>query len=497
MRLSQNTALQSAIKHARYQREQHRVGIVHLGIGAFHRAHQAWYTEQVLAQFGGHWRITGVSLRSERVHAQLAPQDCLYTLEIRDGAKRERQLIGAIANILVAPKEPENVIAALAAADTSVVTLTITEKGYYLAPSTGELAKDHIDLQHDREHIKQPRTALGFLTAAMAERRQQQRPGLTVISCDNMSTNGKKLRQALLEFSRIIDPTLADWIAKHCRFPNTMVDRIVPATTPDDLRHLEHELGLEDQGAVFSEPFSQWIIEDNFAGPVPQWNKVGVQYVADVTPFENMKLRLLNASHSAIAYIGAVAGYNTVDQVIAKPSLHRFIEKLMQEEAAPTLRMPATFDLNAYQQNLLQRFANSALQHQCQQIAIDGSQKIPNRLFPILRWQLQYHGSISLTTAALAAWVRYLQGVDEFGNRYSIEDPMAAQFAAIFKDQRKSARTALVELRQIETLFPADIASNDKVFSAIDGWLKVYEQQGINHAIQDFLLTSKQVKTDL
>ncbi|AKH69282.1 mannitol-1-phosphate/altronate dehydrogenase [Spongiibacter sp. IMCC21906] len=492
MRLNQNSRLANAIKQANYQREQHRAGIVHLGLGAFHRAHQAWYTEQVLNQFGGDWRIIGVSLRSPTVHDQLAPQDYLYTLIISEGVHRHQQLIGALAKVLIAPQQPEQVISALAAAATQVVTLTITEKGYCLRPDGKQLDEQHSEVQHDLKNVAQPRTALGFLAAGLAARRDQHKPGLTIISCDNISGNGEKLRSALLQFCRRIDPTLADWIDSHCRFPATMVDRIVPATTPENIQDLATDLGYQDQAAVFSEPFCQWVIEENFAGPMPPWDKVGAQYVTDVTPFEAMKLRLLNASHSAIAYLGCLAGYNTVDRVIANPVLRKAIEQLMTEEAAPTLSMPIDFDLQAYQQSLLQRFANSALQHRCQQIAIDGSQKIPNRLFPILRWQRQHKGPIVITTAALAAWLRYLQGIDETGNRYPINDPMATQLDAIFAQHNNSAKNALPALRESNGLFPKDIAAQDEVFIAIENWLTAFEQQGIVQAIELYQNHDKQ-----
>lgn len=488
MRLNQHTPLPAAISRPNYPREQIRAGIVHLGVGAFHRAHQAWYTEQALRGYGGDWAITGVSLRSSAVRDQLAPQDYLYTLEVRHGEHRRRQLIGAIKQVLVASEQAEQVIAALSGADTKVVTLTITEKGYCLSNSEGLLDQQHPDIQHDYRQPCQPRSALGFLAAAMARRKQQQLPGLTVISCDNIAGNGSKLRRALLQFSKVLDTELAQWIDQHCRFPNTMVDRIVPATTPADLAQLQQYCGYQDQAAVFTEPFSQWVIEENFAGPVPPWNQVGAQYVQDVAAFETMKLRLLNASHSAIAYIGAVTGLNTVDQVIGKPALRQFIETLMREEAAPSLNVPADFDLGNYQQQLLQRFANSALHHRCQQIAMDGSQKIPNRLLPILRWQLEHQGSIKLTTAALAAWLRYLEGVDEAGQTYAIHDPMVEQLAAIYHRHGGKATSALKEILEQEALFPEDLSRDPRLMNALSHWLERFQQQGI---IQSLRVTSQ------
>ena len=483
MRLDSHTVLPDTIARPRYQRERHGPGIVHLGVGAFHKAHQARYTEAVLNQFGGDWRITGVSLRSAEAHRQLADQDYLYTLEVRDGSNCQRQVIGALADLIVAPQHPQRVVAALSAAQTAVVTLTVTEKGYCLSPQSSRLDCEHPDIHHDLAHPDHPRSALGYLAAGLRVRRQLQRPGLTLISCDNISGNGEKLRHALLGFCQLLDPALAQWIDRHCRFPSTMVDRIVPASSDSDILHLEQATGYRDRAAVFTEPFSQWVIENNFAGPVPAWNRVGAEYVDDVAPFETMKLRMLNAAHSAIAYIGVLAGYPTVDTLMAVPALHRFVESLMRDEAAPTLALPAGYDLRDYRQRLLQRFANTALQHRCQQIAMDGSQKNPNRLLPILRWQLEHDGPIACTTAALAAWLRYTQGVDEAGNQYQVDDPMAAQFTALFETRGRKAKDYLPGFRSMNSLFPQDIASSDRAFNAIAEWLERFESQGVAAAI--------------
>lgn len=491
MRLNDHIDTPNSLKKPQYLRHDRRPGIVHLGIGAFHRAHQAWYTEQVLNRCGGHWRIIGVSLRSPAVRDQLAAQDWLYTLEVRDGEQRQQQLIGALAQVIVAPENPAAVIAALASPDIHVVSLTITEKGYYLSADTSgpgaQLNLSHADIQHDLGHPEQPRTALGFLCEAMAVRRAAMRPGLTLISCDNIANNGGTLRGALLHFSQQLDPTLANWIDRHCRFPATMVDRIVPATTATDLDQLAASLGYEDQAAVFCEDFCQWIIEENFAGPVPPWHQVGAEFVADVAPFEAMKLRLLNASHSAIAYFGCLTGRDCVAQVVTQPTLRRAVAALMAEGAA-TLELPADYDLQAYQQRLLQRFGNTALAHRCQQIAMDGSQKLPNRIMPILGWQRQRDAPLTMTTAVLAAWLYYLGGKDEQGRRYPINDPMADHLSDLVAAHTSADTAALLRaLADRQIVFCQAVAADERVIAAISHWLEHFKTRGVLAALQAVL----------
>ncbi|MBD2859415.1 mannitol dehydrogenase family protein [Spongiibacter sp. KMU-158] len=484
MRLSAQTAASLKTPLPEYFKQRPQAGIVHLGLGAFHRAHQAWYTHKVLEQFGGDWRIIGVSLRSSNAREQLQTQDNLYTLEVRDGNSTQREIIGAISEVIVAPESPERVIQTIASATTHVVTLTITEKGYCLSSASGELDLSHPEIQNDLQQPNSPLTALGFLAAALAQRKMQNRSGLTILSCDNIAANGKKLRAALLKFCQQLDPALADWVDENCRFPCSMVDRIVPASSETDIHQLKRDCAYEDRAAVFTEPFSQWVIEQNFAGAVPAWDKVGAEYVSDVAPFEAMKLRLLNASHSAIAYMGAVMAYQTVDEFIANATLRQFIAELMHEEAAPTLSLPASFDLAAYEQQLLQRFANSALRHRCQQIAMDGSQKIPNRLLPILRWQLNNNKQSWRTSAAIAAWLRYLMGKDETGNAYPINDPMSARFSEVYEKAAGDSSAIVTSMLSLQEIFPIELHNNARVVAEITDWLNAFRQQGILAALE-------------
>ena len=441
-----------------------KMGLVHLGVGAFHRAHQAFYTDAVLREFGGDWGICGVSLRSSRVRDALAPNDYDYTLAVKDGPDTQQQTISAIQEILVAPESPAAVIDRLAASCTQVVTLTITEKGYCLNPASGALDFSAPEIVHDLENITQPQSAIGFLVAGLQQRRAHKLKGLTLLSCDNLSGNGSKLQAAVLQFSSRLDEGLAAWIAENCTFPNSMVDRIAPANN--------------DLTTVVTEPFCQWVVEDNFAGPIPAWNKVGAEFVADVKPFEDMKLRLLNASHSTMAYLGCLAGYQTIADVVAEPAFAALVTQLMALEMVPTLQGLGDFDVTAYQAQLLQRFANRGLEHRTSQIAIDGSQKIPQRLLPGLQWQLQQAASIDATMLGLAAWIRYTMGVDEQSVRYPVDDPLAATFATAADTAAGDIQQYMQTVLALESVFPPQLANNETFRAQLLTQLRALQNDG-------------------
>ncbi len=459
MRLGNNSLAALARKdivQPRYDRNTTRAGIVHLGVGAFHRAHQAWYTEAAMNQFGGDWRIIGVSLRRPNMRDALAPQDGLYSLVTRRNELAECQIIGALSDILVAPESPGAVIKALAAADIHVATLTITEKGYGLS-GEGELNREQSDIAHDLNTQGAPRSALGFLAQALALRQAKKLPGLSLISCDNLSDNGHKLRNALLQFAELKSAALARWIDAHCRFPNTMVDRIVPATTDLSISEFVDDFGYVDAAPVFTEPFSQWVIERNFAGPVPPWHKVGAQLVDDVAPFEAAKLRTLNASHSLIAYLGCVQGKETVADAMEEASIRASVRGLMHE-AEDTFSLPGDFSVNAYQNDLITRFENRALKHRCEQIAMDGSQKIPQRIVPIIEWHLARGSVPHFAYKAIAAWLAFLR------SDATIEDPLADQLRQLRDSSAEGAVNALLGMRAI---FPAALGDHHEVRSQV------------------------------
>jgi fructuronate reductase len=403
-----------------------RRGIVHLGLGAFHRAHQAVYTDDAMSAGARDWGITGVSLRATRVRDQLEPQNGLYTVTQSGNTGHEIRLIGAIQQALVVPENPQAVIAALASADTHIVTLTLTEKGYHrrtdqtLDTRAAPVAADLAGGAH---------TLYGLLAQALALRRTQGLPGLTLLCCDNLADNGQQLEQLLQEFLQRVDPSLAAWARRECRCPATMVDRIVPATTQSDLQWLQQQLGVHDAAAVMTEPFRQWVIEDRFAGPRPPWEIGGAQFVSKVAPYETAKLRMLNGAHSALAYIGLARGHERVDEAIADPALAALINLLMRAEAARSFEPAPGQDLEAYADLLLARFANRARPHRLRQIAMDGSQKIPQRLLDTLRSaQSQGRGCPALLQA-LGAWIAFVRG-----DRGPVEDPAAPELAALWRD---------------------------------------------------------------
>lgn len=399
MRLSAATADRQSADVARpaYDRAAQARGIVHLGIGAFTRAHQAVYTDDAMAAGDRDWAITGVSLRSPAVAEALNPQDGLYTVTERSGAGEATRLIGAVRDVLVAPHDPQAVVAAIAARETRIVTLTVTEKGYLLAPDgTLDLAR----AQGGDGGIYR------YLREGLAARRSAGLGGLTLVSCDNLAGNGDRLTAALATYLDAADAALASWVATECACPSTMVDRIVPAATDAMLDATAARLGVRDEGAIVTEPFRQWVIEDRFAGARPRWEAGGAAFVADVRAYETAKLRMLNGAHSALAYLGLAHGHAHVHEAIADPAVRPLVERLMREEAAPTVERAPGQDLGGYADALLARFANPALPHRLAQIAMDGSQKIGPRWLEPLAVNRARGRRCPATVEALAAWLR-------------------------------------------------------------------------------------------
>lgn len=421
MRLSPATLsrLPGDVERPDYDRAAQRRGIVHLGLGAFHRAHQAAYTDRAMAAGDRDWAITGVSLRSPQMHDALAPQDGLYALTERDGSAERTRVIGAIRDVLVAPHDPAAVVCALAARDTRVVTLTITEKGYHRR-SDGTL--DPAVTTGDA------RTIYHYLRNAVAARRAAGHSGMTLVSCDNLTANGPALHRSIAEFLDVTAPDLRAWFEAECACPSTMVDRIVPAVTTTELDALAQRIGLRDEAAVFTEPFHQWVIEDRFAGPRPRWEAGGAAFVADVGPYETAKLRLLNGAHSALAYLGLERGLSFVHEAVADPAIRPLVERLMRLEAAPTIEAAAGQDLPAYIDALLHRFANPALAHRLDQIATDGSQKIGPRWLERLASAHGRDTPCEATLQALAAWIVFVRG-----DRGIVADPLADRLAATWR----------------------------------------------------------------
>ena len=432
-------SLDSAVARPRYERDGLRCGIVHLGLGAFARAHLAAVTETAL-QAGDDlaWGIVGVSLRRPDTRDALAPQGGLYTLALRDaapdGTAREAlQVIGALMQVLVAPEDPNAVLQRIAHPDTRIVSLTVTEKGYHHDPATRTLKLQDADIVHDLRHPEAPRSTLGIVVRGLQRRMQRGLPALTLLSCDNLPANGDTLRGLVLAFAQQVDGALQEWIAVRCTFPNSMVDRIVPRTTEVDRERIAARLGLRDAAPVVAEPFIDWVIEDRFAAGRPAWELGGInggaRFVPSAAPFERLKLRMVNGSHSTLAYLGLMAGLKTVDQAVAVPALRRFAHTLMRDEIEPTLSGLPGLDLADYRSRLLRRFANPALQHQLRQIAMDGSQKLPQRLLGTVADRLRDGRDIDGLALAVAGWMHHLRGSDDSGQTFEIEDPLARALA--------------------------------------------------------------------
>lgn len=429
--MNQTTPLLAKPRLERDDAQRHRPGIVHLGPGAFFRAFNAVYTAETLTETSGDWGIRAVSLRSATIRDKLAPQGYAYTSVSLTPEGTEHQLIGVINDVLVATESPETVLTAMSSPDIHIVSLTITEKGYCHNPATGDLNLNDSTIAHDIKHPDTPRSAPGFLVYALAQRRAAGLRPFTILSCDNLPNNGELTQRVVLSFARAVDADLADWIAQEGRFPSTMVDRITPATTDEDIAKLAETAGYIDQGCVVHEPFRQWVIEDDFVdGKRPNWNVAGAQFVSDVLAFETMKLRCLNGTHSTLAYLGYLAGYETIAETVADPIFATLIDKIWMQEIIPTVPQPEGEDLEAYCAALKQRYLNPAIRHRTWQIAMDGSQKLPQRLLGTITDNLAAGRGISLLALAVAGWMRYVSGIDENDQPIDVRDPLTKQLQA-------------------------------------------------------------------
>lgn len=395
-----------------YDPAAHGRGIVHLGLGAFHRAHQAAMTDAALASGGGDWRITGVSLRTTEVAELMNPQNGLYTLIERGAKGTSARVIAAIDRVIAA--DSAATLAALADPAVRIVTLTVTEKGYGIDRATGGPDLQHSAVRHDLANLNAPRGTLGLLVAALSRRRAAGVPPFTVVSCDNLTENGRLLHRGVVGFARQIDPDVADWITAEVAFPSSMVDRITPAATTETLAEAARQTGCTDLAAVETEPFLQWVIEDHFPQGRPQWEAGGAIFVTDVTTYERMKLTMLNGSHSMLAYAGLLSGYRFVRDVMADPALSRLVARHLSAAAAlmPTL---SGIDLTAYAEALLDRFRNRAIAHETSQIAMDGTEKLPQRIFQPALLAIQRGIDPAPFAFATAAWMRYALGRTEGG----------------------------------------------------------------------------------
>lgn len=476
-------SLPDAIARPAYDRGR-TAGIVHLGLGAFHRAHQAVYFDALMSQGETGWTIHGASLRSARVAAQLNPQDGLYTVVERDADGERLRIVGAVRDVLVAPEDPAGLIAAMADPGVALVMLTVTEKGYHLDPDTGRLRVEDPAVAADLGAGALPVTAPGLLVAALAARRKAGLAPFTVLSCDNLPENGPRTRAAVTGFARRLDPGLAGWIEAEGAFPASMVDRIVPATTPEDIAALEAAAGYRDEAMVKTEGFTQWVVEDRFCNRRPPLERVGVEMTGDVAGWERAKLRLLNGSHSALAYLGALAGHPYVHEAIAAPGFRAFVEKLW-DEAEAVLDAPAGFDARAYRAALVERFSNPALNHSLVQIAMDGSQKLPQRLLHTLRASRAAGRKAPAVETAIAAWMRWQFGEDERGRSFAVDDPLAQETARAVRSGGGDPRQIVAALLGIEAVFGREFAADEALRDRLAARLGALIGQGAAGVVRE------------
>ncbi len=486
MKTVASVSLPSHVQQPQYDRNALRSRIVHFGFGAFHRAHQALLTDRVLNAKGGDWGICEISLFSgDTLMSQLRAQDHLYTVLEKGAEGNQPIVIGAVHECLNAKLDSlAAIIEKFCEPQVAIVSLTITEKGYCIDPATGKLDTQNPRIVHDLENPQEPHSAPGILVEALHRRRERGLPPFTVLSCDNIPDNGHVVKNAVLGMAQKRSPELAEWIAEQVSFPGTMVDRIVPAATEESLAEIARELGVEDPCAISCEPFIQWVVEDNFVAGRPEWELAGVQMVQDVLPWEQMKLRMLNGSHSFLAYLGYLAGYAHINECMEDDAFRDAARRLMLDEQAPTLRITGV-DLTDYADSLIARFANPALQHRTWQIAMDGSQKLPQRMLEGIRVLIQRESRWPLLALGIAGWMRYVSGVDERGNPIDVRDPLSDKIRSLVESSSDAERvSALLTLSEI---FGIDLPNNPSFVAAVSDAYRRIAEDGARQAVIDTL----------
>ncbi|WP_298888059.1 mannitol dehydrogenase family protein [uncultured Serinicoccus sp.] len=494
MKLSDETlpGLPEDVARPTYDRSALRPGIVHFGVGGFHRAHEAMYLDRLLNESPEEhlgWSVVGVGTMpgDARMRDAMAAQDCLYTLVVKhpDGALEPR-VLGAMSAYLFAPDDPEAVLARMTDPDVRIVSLTITEGGYHVNQVTGEFDPADESLQADIAEPQQaPRSAFGFITEALRRRREAGDQPFTVMSCDNLPGNGDVAGQMITSFARMQDEHrtgegLADWISEHVSFPNSMVDRITPVTSQEDIDALAERFGVEDAWPVVCEPFTQWVLEDHFPTGRPAFEEVGVQVVDDVVPYELMKLRLLNASHQALCYLGYLAGYRYAHEVAQDPLFEEFLLGYMEHEGSPTLPEVPDVDLADYRHTLVERFANPEVRDTLARLCAESSDRIPKWLVPVIRHNLEHDGSIDRSALVVASWARYAEGVDEQGEPIEVVDRHRDRVMAAAARQDEEPLAFLED----ETFF-GDLRHDERFATAYRHFLQRLHEVGARTTLED------------
>lgn len=478
--------LDERVARPAYDRSAMTTGIVHLGVGGFHRAHQAMYVDRLMNHGEAlDWGIIGVGVlpHDERIVDTLNKQDGLYTLVVKhpDG-RREPRVIGSIKTMLHAPSDPEAVLAAMTDPATRIVSLTITEGSYLVDQVTGEFEADHPSIQADLQPDATPSTAFGYIVEALRRRRDAGTAPFTVMSCDNLPGNGDVARKTMTAFARLKDPALADWMSEHVAFPNCMVDRITPVTTPDDIDRLDSEFGVADGWPVVCEPFTQWVLQDEFTDGRPPFEDADVQIVPDVVPYELMKLRLLNASHQALTYLGYLSGYRYAHEVAQDPLFEHFLLGYMTKEGMPSLPDVPGVDLVAYCHQLVSRFANPEVRDTLARLCAESSDRIPKWLVPVIKTNLAAGRPVDRSALIVASWARYAEGIDEDGQPIDIVDHRTEAVMAAAARQQSEPLAFLED----PTLF-GDLHDNEVFTSSYLASLNSLHDKGARATLEELV----------
>lgn len=476
--------LQAKTAVPEYDRSKLVARIAHISFGAFHRAHQAVCADKLAAQFGSDWGYCEINLiGGEQQIKDIRQQDLLWSVSEMAEDGWTSRIVGVAKTALHAELDSiEAVLEALSAPDIAIVSTTVTEKGHCHHPATGQLNVEHPLIAHDLQHPDQPRSLPGVILAAIKRRKARGLLPFSMMSCDNMPENGHVTRNVITQLAQRQDPELAHWVAQHVTFPSTMVDRIVPAMTPETLTQITELLGVNDLAGIACEPFFQWVIEDNFVNGRPAWEKAGAELVQDVLPYEEMKLRMLNGSHSFLAYLGYLAGYAHISDCMQDEALVNAAHHLMLQEQAPTLRMQGV-NLAAYADGLLQRYRNRALKHRTWQIAMDGSQKLPQRMLDSIRWHLAHGSRFDMLALGVAGWMRYVGGVDEQGNAIDISDPLRDVLADVVRNSAQG-EARVQALLGLEAIFRQDLPQLREFVATVTRYYQSLLQHGVKQTLR-------------
>jgi fructuronate reductase len=451
--------------------------IMHFGPGAFFRSFVASLIDEVNQKDVENWGIIAVSLHSEDSFNKLAAQDLVFNALSISTEKKQVQKISSISDFLVAQKEGQSVLNALSDVKIKLVSLTITEKGYHYNSDKKELDFSNQNIIDDLENLENPKTAVGFLVAGLRGRYLNGKVPFTILSCDNLPNNGAVVKKIILDFAQKIDPPFAKWISKEVCFPSSMVDRITPATKDQDIINFAEEYGIYDPALVIHEEFSQWVIEDKFSSARPNFELAGIQMVSKVELHEKMKLRCLNGTHSALAYLGYLAGFNTIAECVSDDSLLNYIQYLWEKEIIPTLETPEGENLNDYSSKLLERYQNPAIEHRTWQIAMDGSQKLPQRILETVNDLLKQQKNFQGLALAIAAWIKYVTGIDLNGATIDVRDPLANDFVKIAK-KSKTREQYVDSILNLSKVFPANLRESSVFRIEIQNSYKLLEKYG-------------------